>query len=133
MNWLGTKKALVGSVTIYSILLFGFSIVRGFWVLLAVALLMGFFRFIVTPSLSTMFSIIGGEKETASVTGVANLTAQASGITGPLLAASLVSKIGFGYMWLFAVVISAASVLFYSRIRVDIQSLSDATRTQLVS
>jgi MFS family permease len=119
MNLLGTKKVLVGSVAIYSVLLLIFSVARGFWFLLAVAFLMGFFRFIITPSLSTMFTIVGGERETASVAGVVNLLTQGGGIIGPLIAASLISKMGFGYMWLFAVAVSVASILCYSQLTLD--------------
>ena len=118
MNRLGIRNTLSGSVIMYAAFLLIFSFARSFPVLLFLAGIVGFFRFIVTPSWMAAASIVGGSKKTGSVNGITNFFAQASGAVGPPLAAVIIQEIGYGALWFAAAGLAIiASVVFY-RLRV---------------
>jgi len=118
MNRFGTRNSLSGSAIMYAASLLVFSFARSFLVLLFLAAIIGFFRFIVTPSVVAAASIIGSSKKTGSVTGITNFFAQASGAVSPPIAAVIIQKIDYGTLWFAAAGLAVvASAVFY-RMRV---------------
>jgi MFS family permease len=111
-NKTGVKKMILFSLIIYGISVATFSIVLSAILLLLISLIMGFFRFLITPGNSNMAAIIGKE-DAASASGISNLFWQSSGIAGPILSAFLITELGYRYMWISMFLIILIGTVFY--------------------
>jgi len=120
MRRIGAKRTLSISVVIYAFLLLLFSLSRNIWSLIIVACVMGFFRFIITPSSTTVSALVGAKRggKTGSVNGITNFFSQASGTVGPLTASFLIQNLGYQAVWFTAFGLSVLASVLYSRVKV---------------
>lgn len=109
INRIGLKRSVVSSIIVYGVLVLAFAIVNNYILLIIVSLLMGFFRFLITPGNSNLVIEIGRERS-ASVSGISNMFWQSSGIIGPIFSSAIIVMMGFRLLWviLFLVTIMAA-------------------------
>ncbi len=122
VRFIGLKRTVVISMIIYAILVSSFSWIYSAALLALIALLMGFFRFLITPGNSSMTALIGRENA-AEATGIANMFWQLSGFVGPLLSAFIINAVGMKEMWVFIGIIIIAGMLFYLSIKLKPLSL----------
>ncbi|MGC9294648.1 MAG: MFS transporter [Thermoplasmata archaeon] len=115
VNGMGLKKAMVSSIIFYGFLVLVFSLVRNSVALITVALLMGFFRFLITPGNSNLIIEIGKERS-ASVSGISNMFWQSSGIIGPILSSAIILLFGFRVLWLILSIITFIAAYIYQSI-----------------
>ncbi len=115
MNRFGLRRSAVVALVLYGSAFLLLAAFRDFLAILAVALAMGFFRFLVTPINGEFVSVIG-EERAGHVTGFANLFWQLSGVVAPVAAAVLIE--GFGYQVTWAVMggVVFLAALLYGRI-----------------
>ena len=110
---IGTKNAVVISLICYGLLILAFSFVRSDLLLIIISLVMGFFRFIITPGNSGLAIDIGRERA-GSVSGIANMFWQSSGIIGPVISAIMIVGIGFRNLWtVLAFIVFLSSLIYY--------------------
>ncbi|BAB59392.1 hypothetical protein [Thermoplasma volcanium GSS1] len=110
---LGLKPSVIISLIIYGLPIMSFAEVRSAAVLILISLLMGFFRFIITPGNSDLAIEIGRERA-GSVSGIANMFWQSSGIIGPLVSSLIITSVGFNVLWIIlAAIVISSSVLYY--------------------
>ena len=112
MNRFGIRRTAVGSLLLYGVTILLLAAFRDFLVILAVALAMGFFRFLLTPINAAIVSVVG-EERAGHVTGFANLFWQASGFFAPLVAAFLIGAYGYAANWtVMAVIVFGAAFIY---------------------
>ncbi|KAA8922721.1 MFS transporter [Thermoplasma sp.] len=109
---IGTKNAVLVSLVAYGFIILAFSFIRNAALLIAISLVMGFFRFIITPGNSGL-SIEIGENRAGSVSGIANMFWQSSGIIGPIVSSSLIIDLGFRNLWIALALIVFLSTFVY--------------------
>jgi len=114
----GAKNILMISLLVYGSMVAVFSITYGAIVLIAVSLVMGFFRFLITPGNSDMAARIGGS-DAASASGISNMFWQASGIVGPVFSAFIIESVGFRELWIVMFMLIVLATLFYAGIKVS--------------
>ena len=134
MNRMGIRRSAVASLLFYGLAFFFLAAFQDFVVILAVALAMGFFRFLVTPMNAAIVSVVG-EDRAGHVTGFANLFWQASGIVAPVLAALLIDAFGYAVSWAVMGAIVLVAAVLYAQIRIpgrDARGVpaGDGVRTQ---
>ncbi len=117
MNRLGIRRTAVVSLVLYGLSFFLLASFQDFYVILSVALTMGFFRFLVTPLNAAVVSVVG-EDHAGHVTGFANLFWQGSGIVAPVVAAALIEAYGYGVTWWVMGAIVFVAVVLYGGIRI---------------
>ncbi len=114
MNWLGIRRTAVASLLLYGVTILVFAIFRDFYVILATALAMGFFRFLLTPINAAVVSVVG-EDRAGHITGFANLFWQGSGVVAPVAAALLIEAFGYTTNWIvMGAMVFAAAALYGS-------------------
>ncbi|HYM41003.1 MAG TPA: MFS transporter [Thermoplasmata archaeon] len=126
MNRVGIRRAAVSSLILYGVAFLLLAAFQDFFVILGVALAMGFFRFLVTPINAEIVSEIG-EERAGHVTGFANVFWQLSGVVAPILAAFVISGFGYAVCWyaMGALVFVAAAI--YARIGIPRPSAPAST------
>ena len=117
MNRLGIRRSALVSLVVYGAAFFFLAAFQNLYVILGVALVMGFFRFLVTPINAAIVSAVG-ESRAGHVTGFANLFWQCGGIVGPVVAAVLTDAFGYAVEWCVMGVIVFAAALIYAQIRI---------------
>lgn len=115
---IGDVRLVVLSALAYAGLMLVFSTARGFLLLLSVILVLGYFRFSMTSSGSSLTYLISGEK-TGSVAGFANTFSQLGGVVGPLLAPLFIAFGSYDALWVAVAGLSVASALVYSNLRLS--------------
>ena len=126
MNRFGIRTVAVGSLLVYGVTILALAAFRDLVVILAVALAMGFFRFLLTPINAAIVSVVG-EERAGHITGFANLFWQASGFFAPLVAAFLIEAYGYAANWTVMAAIVFGAALLYSMIRIPEPPASRAT------
>ncbi len=121
MNRLGIRRTAVVSLVLYGLAFFCLAAFRDFYVILGVALAMGFFRFLVTPLNAAVVSVVG-EDRAGHITGFANLFWQGSGIVAPVVAAALIDAYGYEVTWSVMGAIVFVAVLLYAQIRIPVRT-----------
>lgn len=109
---IGTKNAVVISLVAYGIIILAFSFIHIALLLVAISLVMGFFRFIITPGNSGLSIEIGRERA-GSVSGIANMFWQSSGIIGPILSSAIILDLGFRNLWIVLAILVFLSTFLY--------------------
>ena len=117
MNRFGIRRTAMVSLVLYGLAFFCFAAFRDFYVILGVALTMGFFRFLITPLNAAVVSVVG-EEHAGHITGFANLFWQGSGIVAPVVAAALIDAYGYGVTWWVMGAIVFLAVVLYGQIRI---------------
>ena len=117
MNRIGIRASALASLLFYATTIVLLAAFRELYVILAVALAMGFFRFLLTPLNAAIVSAIG-EDRAGHVTGFANLFWQLSGVVAPVLAAFLIGGFGYAVTWYAMAGIVLIAAAFYARIGV---------------
>jgi len=117
VNRMGLKRSIVLSITFYGILVLIFSLVMNPITLIIVSLLMGFFRFLITPSNSNLIIVIGKDRS-ASVSGISNMFWQSSGIIGPVLSSMIIFLFGFRSLWVIFSFITFVAAYVYRSISI---------------
>jgi MFS family permease len=125
VRYLGLKRTTVLSLIIYALFVSSFSWLYSAVILVLIALLTGFFRFIVTPSNSSLAAFIGGQNA-AGASGISNMFWQLSGFVGPLLSAFIINIVGMRELWIYMGVIIIAGTLFYMLIKFEPVSRTEA-------
>ncbi|MDT7861791.1 MAG: MFS transporter [Saccharolobus sp.] len=115
INFIGVKKTFLFFVSLYALSIISISFTSSIIIISISALLIGFFRFIITPAHSTALAIIGREKS-GSLTGFSNFFWQSSGIFGSILAPILINLFSYTYLWLFVGILPLISLVFYLNI-----------------
>ncbi len=123
MNRLGIRRTAVASLVGYGLAFFLLAVFQNFYVILGVALAMGFFRFLVTPLNAAVVSVVG-EEHAGHITGFANLFWQASGIVAPVVAAALVDSYGYAVSWVVMGGMVFVAAVLYGRIRIPRRAAS---------
>ncbi|MCI4461045.1 MAG: MFS transporter [Thaumarchaeota archaeon] len=113
----GLWRAFLLSIPLYGATLLGFALLRAPAWLALVALAMGFFRFMMTPSNSTLASVLGGPDRSGSVTGAANLFWQLSGVVAGAVAPLIFVPLGYGWLWALTSAAAFASLIPYAMLR----------------
>jgi len=117
VNRMGLKRSIVLSITFYGILVLIFSLVMNPITLIIVSLLMGFFRFLITPSNSNLIIVIGKDRS-ASISGISNMFWQSSGIIGPVLSSMIIFLFGFRSLWVIFSFITFMAAYVYRSISI---------------
>ncbi|HUK28842.1 MAG TPA: MFS transporter [Candidatus Acidoferrales bacterium] len=119
MKRLKVQFTLASAVIMYAILLLAFSFTRDIYALVGISILIGFFRFIITPASTTLASLVCGADRAGSVNGITNFFGQASGVIGPVLASFMLQSAGYSALWIvsFALCIAAGIVFACITIR----------------
>lgn len=117
MNRLGIKKTVLISLLVYAALLFAMARTSVFALIIAIALVMGFFRFFITPANADIISVVG-ESRAGALSGFANLIWQASGTIAPIYAASVIGTFGYGANWMVMSFVVLAACVFYALISI---------------
>jgi MFS family permease len=115
MNKLGIKRTMLLSLVAYGTLFFLLTRVFTFYDIIAVALVMGFVRFFITPANSNIISVVG-ETRAGSLSGVTNLAWQVSGIIAPVYSAYLINLLGYTANWEVMCLVVFASTIAYALI-----------------
>ncbi|MCL4341945.1 MAG: MFS transporter [Candidatus Thermoplasmatota archaeon] len=115
-NRIGARNTLIISLLVYGGMVAMISVAYGAMALIAISLIMGFFRFLITPGNSDMAARIGGN-EAASASGISNMFWQTSGIIGPIFSAVIIDMVGFRRLWLVMFVLILLASFFYAGIR----------------
>ncbi len=116
MNRLGIRRTAVASLLLYGVTILAFAVSRDFYVILATALTMGFFRFLLTPINAAVVSVVG-EDRAGHITGFANLFWQGSGVAAPVVAAFLIEAFGYTTNWIVMGAIVFAAAGLYASLR----------------
>jgi len=117
INKFGLMRTMVLMLFLYSILTVSFAFTTSAIMLIIISLLMGIARFSLVPIQANFLTIIG-KQNTGSVTGIANMFWQSSGIFGPLLSSYLIKSMGFEYFWIALGIIVLVSIFFYKAIKI---------------
>lgn len=120
----GLWRAFLLSIPLYGLTILGFAFLRAPMWLALVALAMGFFRFMVTPSNSTLASVLGGPDRSGSVTGAANFFWQLSGVIAGAAAPLIFVPLGYGSLWVSMAAMVFASLIPYAMLRGAMSMLS---------
>ena len=115
VNRVGLRRSAVLSLLLYGVAFLLLAAFQDLYVILGVALAMGFFRFLVTPINAAIVSVVG-EDRAGHVTGFANLFWQLSGVVAPVLAAFLIDGFGYAVNWCLMAAIVFVAAAFYARI-----------------
>lgn len=118
MNRMGIRRSAVAFLILYAATIVLLGVFRELYVILAVALAMGFFRFLLTPINAAIVSAIG-EDRAGHVTGFANLFWQTSGVVAPVLAAFLIEGFGYAVTWYVMAGIVLVAAVVYARLGVS--------------
>jgi MFS family permease len=118
---IGSGRMIVLSSVAYAALLLVFAAARSFLFLLVIILALGYFRFSMTSSGSTLTYLISGEK-TGSVAGIANAFSQFGGVVGPLVAPLVLVAGSYGALWTAVSGLAIVSAVIYSNLKVKRQT-----------
>ncbi len=113
----GLWRAFLISIPAYGMTILGFAVVKAPIWLAAIALAMGFFRFMVTPANSTLAGVIGGPGRSGSVTGAANFFWQLSGVVAGAASPLIFTRLGYDSLWYLMSAIVFASLIPYAALR----------------
>ncbi|WP_174448579.1 MFS transporter [Conexivisphaera calida] len=120
---IGLWRTFLIAIPLYGLTILGFAVLRAPIWLAAVALAMGFFRFMVTPANSTLASVIGGPGRSGSVTGAANFFWQLSGVIAGSASPLIFVSMGYASLWGAMALMVFASLVPYVMLR-DAMGLS---------
>ena len=114
---MGLWRTFLIAIPVYGLTIVGFALLRAPAWLAAVALIMGFFRFMMTPANSTLAGVLGGPGRSGSVTGAANFFWQLSGVVAGYVSPLIFTSMGFASLWYVMSIMVFASLLPYSMLR----------------
>lgn len=118
ISYMGLRRTYSVFVPLYGITLFVFGLLRSPLALAADTLLMGFFRFVITPANSTTASVLRGPASAGSVAGAANIFWMLSGAASGVVAPLIYSTAGYEALWISMAAMAAASLVPYSLISI---------------
>ncbi len=116
INRFGVKKVLVVYEFIYAFLAL-FLIFVNIYLIIIIALSMGFIRFTITPANSTILAQIGKENA-GNFAGTVNFFWQSAGIFGPLLASYILTNFNYYDLWISVFIMTIISGLVYLNIKI---------------
>jgi MFS family permease len=114
---IGLWRTFLIAIPLYGLTILGFAVLRAPIWLAAVALAMGFFRFMVTPANSTLAGVIGGPGRSGSVTGAANFFWQLSGVIAGSASPLIFVSMGYVSLWGAMALMVFASLVPYVMLR----------------
>jgi len=114
---IGLWRTFLIAIPLYGLTILGFAVLRAPIWLAAVALAMGFFRFMVTPANSTLAGVIGGPGRSGSVTGAANFFWQLSGVIAGSASPLIFVSMGYASLWGAMALMVFASLVPYVMLR----------------
>ncbi|MGC8970009.1 MAG: MFS transporter [Conexivisphaera sp.] len=114
---MGLWRAFLLAIPLYGLTVLGFALLRAPLWLAVVAVAMGFFRFMMTPSNSTLASLVGGPGMAGSVTGAANFFWQLSGVVAGSVAPLIFVPFGYFALWVSVTAVVFASLVPYLMLR----------------
>ncbi len=114
---MGLWRTFLIAIPVYGLTIVGFALLRAPAWLAAVALIMGFFRFMMTPANSTLAGVLGGPGRSGSVTGAANFFWQLSGVVAGYVSPLIFTSMGFASLWYAMSIMVFVSLLPYSMLR----------------
>lgn len=117
INRLNVKNTLFLGEFLYGLLVLTLGFSTALTLIIVVATLMGFIRFIITPANSTAASVIGKEKAGA-VAGTANMFWQSSGIISPLIASLIISYFSYFTLWIVSSALIIISSMIYLGLKI---------------
>ncbi|MGB9733416.1 MAG: MFS transporter [Conexivisphaera sp.] len=114
---IGLWRTFLIAIPLYGLTILGFAVLRAPIWLAAVALAMGFFRFMMTPANSTLAGVIGGPGRSGSVTGAANFFWQLSGVIAGSASPLIFASMGYASLWGAMALMVFASLVPYVMLR----------------